>query len=265
MKKLALTLSAALLSATAVQAQNCAVPPSCEELGYTQTANDCIGMQTLKCPLDMTKMSCHPYPAEVGHYLYSDGRTSPIYNSKIGSVTGVIFDPANRKAIQYMDRYVSSEKWFQQWTPTDVQAAYKDNTPLIDYDSISYATNDTDGYYNSLTANAFYKRHYSTVFYRCTPTNTKLKAFVLSVGEWELIYDNLDKIDAALTKYNGTPVYRGYIWTSTEGTKPKVAVGSGNNAAAWVVNLGASGNYFSDKVSQIVKTGANAVVCGYLY
>ncbi len=41
------------------QAQTCVVPPSCEDLGYTQTISDCSETATLlKCPLDQKKVLC---------------------------------------------------------------------------------------------------------------------------------------------------------------------------------------------------------------
>ena len=36
----------------------CEMPPSCESLGYTKTADDCANKVTLKCPLDESKLYC---------------------------------------------------------------------------------------------------------------------------------------------------------------------------------------------------------------
>lgn len=49
----------AAFSVRSVQAQTCAIPPSCEDLGYTQTVGDCSDTATLlKCPLDQEKVLC---------------------------------------------------------------------------------------------------------------------------------------------------------------------------------------------------------------
>ena len=36
----------------------CEMPPSCEDLGYNKTADDCANKVTLKCPLDESKLYC---------------------------------------------------------------------------------------------------------------------------------------------------------------------------------------------------------------
>ena len=39
-------------------AQTCTAAPSCEEMGYTQSASDCTGKISLRCPFDTSKLSC---------------------------------------------------------------------------------------------------------------------------------------------------------------------------------------------------------------
>lgn len=39
-------------------ALSCTTPPSCDTLGYKQTASDCIGNYILKCPFDNSKVFC---------------------------------------------------------------------------------------------------------------------------------------------------------------------------------------------------------------
>lgn len=39
-------------------AQTCTTPPSCNTLGYKQSASDCTGQQMLKCPFDNSKVFC---------------------------------------------------------------------------------------------------------------------------------------------------------------------------------------------------------------
>ena len=40
------------------QAQTCTVAPSCADMGYDKTAADCEGKKMLKCPFDLTAVSC---------------------------------------------------------------------------------------------------------------------------------------------------------------------------------------------------------------
>ncbi len=43
---------------TPANAQSCAVAPTCESLGYSQTAEDCNGRYALKCPFDTSRVFC---------------------------------------------------------------------------------------------------------------------------------------------------------------------------------------------------------------
>lgn len=45
-------------SAAPAAAQTCTVPPSCETLGFTLAATDCVGKTILKCPFDQNKVYC---------------------------------------------------------------------------------------------------------------------------------------------------------------------------------------------------------------
>ncbi|MBQ9732232.1 MAG: hypothetical protein IJV97_04000 [Alphaproteobacteria bacterium] len=59
MKKLAILSPLVILMASTSLAQySCIVRPSCADMGYTKTEADCSGKTTLKCPFDLTKVSC---------------------------------------------------------------------------------------------------------------------------------------------------------------------------------------------------------------
>ena len=62
MRKLLMITSAILglgcLYPTTISAQTCTAAPSCADMGYTKTIDDCTGKNTLKCPFDLTKVSC---------------------------------------------------------------------------------------------------------------------------------------------------------------------------------------------------------------
>ena len=61
MRKYLLLTGAALigLSGSAYAAINCAVPPTCDELGYVMTKADCSGEAMLHCPFDTTAVYCN--------------------------------------------------------------------------------------------------------------------------------------------------------------------------------------------------------------
>ena len=58
-KNCKMTIGAMLLLTTAfsafpANAQTCAVPPTCESLGYDKSADECSGLAQLKCPFDQS-------------------------------------------------------------------------------------------------------------------------------------------------------------------------------------------------------------------
>lgn len=57
--------------------QTCVTPPTCEALGYTQTAAGCTSKPILKCPFDQSKVYCTAYTDETGHcdagYTWTNG------------------------------------------------------------------------------------------------------------------------------------------------------------------------------------------------
>ena len=71
MKKLILSCSlmALTLPAYAADTINCATLPSCDDLGYTENADDCVGRKLL-CPFDKTQAACLEKP-KVGDLKYS--------------------------------------------------------------------------------------------------------------------------------------------------------------------------------------------------
>lgn len=83
MKNFALTFAAAtsamtMLSAMPAAAQTCSAAPSCDTLGYNQTAAYCAGkgLSYIKCPFDQNKVFCGTPPAatvqpHVGDLKYS--------------------------------------------------------------------------------------------------------------------------------------------------------------------------------------------------
>jgi len=58
MKKYLLLSLAMAVALPAYAALDCSTPPTCDDLGYTQSASDCAGKFTLKCPFDETVVFC---------------------------------------------------------------------------------------------------------------------------------------------------------------------------------------------------------------
>ncbi len=102
MHKIILTLLMTILFTPAANAQNCINSTRCDELGYTKTAADCNGLDTLVCPFDETKFFCsspfHDKSCEVGDALYSDKKCYSIVPAE-AIVIGVVFDAENRLAV----------------------------------------------------------------------------------------------------------------------------------------------------------------------
>ncbi len=99
---MSLVILAFFLAASIATAQTCVTPPSCDTLGYKQSASDCSGQErVLKCPFDQTKMFCLDtitQEVNVGDILYSDMTVSGnIIVSK--TPIGVVFDSSKRLAI----------------------------------------------------------------------------------------------------------------------------------------------------------------------
>ena len=63
------TLTITLLTATSVYALDCATPPTCAELGYTDTVANCSG-DSIKCPFDTSVGKCLSAGAVVGQIAY---------------------------------------------------------------------------------------------------------------------------------------------------------------------------------------------------
>ena len=104
MKKYLFLVGAAVFGAcSAVNAAvNCQTLPSCDELGYGWTAEECAGQKILKCPFDENALYCTNPAGEtecqVGSVLYNDKKC---YNSTPSgkSAIGVVFDTSKRLAV----------------------------------------------------------------------------------------------------------------------------------------------------------------------
>ena len=101
-----------LALAAAAEAGDCTQRPSCEELGYTDTADQCNG-DMVKCPWDYNAVFCRKKAAvavtgrdcEIGSIVYSDLNcydNPPEGLTKLGVV--VINDDTERKMMSFDER-----------------------------------------------------------------------------------------------------------------------------------------------------------------
>ena len=97
-------LGGLIVAGTAWAALDCGVKPTCAELGYTDTADQCDDSGMLKCPFDETAVFCRKKApvigvgCEVGSVLYSDLNCYDTAPSGLTAV-GVVVDSAEKLAV----------------------------------------------------------------------------------------------------------------------------------------------------------------------
>ena len=117
MNKIILTLLMTILFTPAANAQNCVNASRCDELGYTKTAADCNGLDTLVCPFDANKVFCvfSEQDCEIGDILYENKKCygkAPEGKTAIG----IVFDVRNRLAVALDEKKLA-------WGDTSYKAA----------------------------------------------------------------------------------------------------------------------------------------------
>ena len=216
------TLLISAFSAGLIRAQTCIQPPTCEELGYTMTADQCgDAVKFLKCPLDQSKMFCLTQEeidgnavGHVGDILYSD-KTFSTELIKSKTPIGVVFDEANHLA-------VSLDQTQLTW------GGYGKDIPALGNcsDGLTCSTNgkqNTEAIINYGKANSVsYPAAEYCVAYKPSTVyqdETWYAAgawFLPSVKELNTLYANKAAVNAALTKVNATTLGNEYYWSSTE-------------------------------------------------
>ena len=132
------------LGGSAYAAIDCAVPPTCDELGYVMNPDECATDDVLKCPFDDGKVFCFRKapPGEagvckVGSVLYNDLKcydTPPADKIAIA----VVFDALNQLAISIVQYSNSS------WGPWGTNIA-----SLTNCETDNYASCGTNGKSNT--------------------------------------------------------------------------------------------------------------------
>ena len=226
------------------QATTCAVPPTCQQMGYTMKKADCGEKPVLRCPFalsDDNQVFCGGgsgtadevvQDVSVGAILYGDGSvTNGIVTGK--TPIGVVFDVENRLAVALTevkgDGTAGSEE--MPWS-----SGYC-NTPGLKscgYSEISVGNNLTPitcGVDGRLNTNAILASTCNGTTYAANATNNyqptgctkdfckKSKWFLPSLRDLQNIYLQITQIDASLTllNSNGATIIRTkYYWSSTE-------------------------------------------------
>ena len=230
-KYLGVSLSALAFSLSyglTANAQTCVTPPSCETLGYTNTANQCNGTAMVKCPFDQSKVFCRSTTKvcdTIGDILYDDKSCAININNLDPNRTpiGVVFDVSRKLAIALEQ---SSTIW--------ASSASYDIPGLTNYGSSSAAKGDYNGKSNTsiIIAHGDSNRYSTPVAdyaynYSTTGTN-KGDWYLPAGGELYLMYQNKDTLNNSLSKLGGPQLPDSPHWSSSEYNKD----------SAWVLGFG---------------------------
>ena len=218
MRKYLLLAGAALigLGGSAYAAIDCAVPPTCEELGFAYSSAKCDGQSTLKCPFDQTKVFCGEPAAlvvtcTVGAILYDDLKC---YDEAPEGKTAVaiVFDTSKKLAIA-LDQQ-SNIQWGGYGT---------DISGLYNCTGTNYATCGTAGKDNTQKIVSALGQSLSYAAPSCYLKSSYSGG--LPLGSWFLpsamelttLWDNKDAVNTSLKTIGGTTISTsGYYWSSTE-------------------------------------------------
>lgn len=199
----------------AAAAESCAVPPTCDSLGYTKTASDCQDMSTLKCPFDTSKVFCvsaDELPTgscgtpEVGDILYSDMSCSTDVVKEKKAI-GVIFDPSRRLALALVS---ATKVWSTEYF--DIPGLANQST----------ATGDFDGKNNTKTIIDYCKANSKSCpaaeyAYAHSTVGTKAGDWYLpALGELNLIYSRKGTLNPVLSTLGADTLSDSYHWSSSE-------------------------------------------------
>ena len=240
-------------SVNKVQAQTCVMPPSCEDLGYSMTEADCATAEKiLKCPHDQSKMFCLTM-AEIdpgssgnaGDILYEDHTTRADYVYMVDNrAIGVVFDPVNRLAIALDE---TSAKWGDGFIYSSYPDNEADDIDIPDLlnctDSNAVLTCGKGGKENTAIIMAYQtkiqnsdEQNKNTIYYfaadycyKYQPSSVSSVKSWFAAGQWflpnmaelNILYQNKDKVNAALQKLNRSTLRsssNSAYWSSTEST-----------------------------------------------
>ncbi len=254
----AAAVSGSLLMISGAWAQTCVTPPSCEELGYTKSASDCEGMESLLCPFDKSKYYCvdvagSPANAAPGMILYSDGTVSEnVVSGK--TPVGVVAYVAGSTRLAVALEEVQNLRWCSP-SSTDCSdisclANYLDPRESGGSPEYDEAISDFSGPENTQciihTTGDFPAAEYCNSYKPVSKGIGSSGWYLPAVGEWNGMLFYIDNINQSLQKLSRTVLgEENEYWTSSEGfpaTKAWVALGS-TKYTNWVSLSGKSFPY----------------------
>ncbi len=236
------------------QATTCAVPPTCQQMGYTMKKADCGENPVLRCPFalsDDNQVFCGGgsgaadevvQDVSVGAIVYGDGTVaSGVVTGK--TPIGVVFDTANRLAVALTDVKKDGTAGIETmlWSSSYCDTPGLQNCTTTE---ISYGTDLTPitcGVDGRLNTNAILASSCNGTTYAANAANNyqpagctkdfckKTKWFLPSLRDLQNIYLQKTQIDDSLTllKTYSAQVLSPYYWSSTE---------YGNNGA-WLFGM----------------------------
>ena len=199
-------------------AQTCVTPPTCQELGYTDTADRCVGTAMLKCPFDTSKVFCREKKYikvcdTVGDVLL-DNRLCAYDISDMDpkrTPIGVVFDVERKLAIALEE----SEK--VQWSSN-----FFDLSSILP--SYSTALSYLDDYSGKESSAKIFD-YCQSQGYSCPAVEYahSYKTISTNVGDWylpaagelQLIYNNLTPLNQSLSKIGGSTLQWQFYWSCT--------------------------------------------------
>ena len=221
MRKYLLLAGAALigLGGSAYAAIDCAVPPTCDELGYVMNPDECLTDDVLTCPFDDGKVFCfrkgRPQPGEsnceIGSVLYSDMQCYDAHPGGDVIPIGVVFDASRRLAIT--PAQIAGLKW---------SLNYVDIAELDDCTETNYNFCEIDGKSNTQKIVAQLgsdKTNYAAGYcYNLTAGDMpKGSWFLPSMSELKTLYNNRNAVNTTLQTLGGATISTsGSYWSSNE-------------------------------------------------
>ena len=249
----AVLLMASFSQSGSALATSCAVPPTCEQLGYKMKVDDCGENPVLRCPFALSDdnqvyctESAQNQVVSVGAILYGDGTVaSGLVTGK--TPIGIVFDTANRLAVAL----------------TDINSSGSAGSSTM-YWSTSYYDIPALGNCTDLTTCGVDGRANTTAILNCgsscgttpaaTATNSyepsgcskdfckKTKWFLPSMRDLITLYNAKSYVNASLslTASSGAKTLtESYYWSSTEY----------NNSSAWLLDMSDGNRYAAGKVN----------------
>ena len=243
-------------------ATSCAIPPTCEQLGYKMKVDECGESPILRCPFalsDNDQVYCPETVASqnvsISAILYGDGTvTKEILSGK--TPIGIVFDETNRLALALTDvkkdGSAGSETMYWSSSYCDVSGltncVYNDGDTAVDSCGVDGRANTTailatnggcsGTTYAANAVNAYNPSGCSADFCK------KNQWFLPSMRDLAKIYANKSVINASLSLLNSfgaKTLTENYYWSSTEY----------DNRFAWRFDMSYGYRYYYGKGSSL--------------